>query len=85
MYAGWVGTVYLHQDGGREKGPVVGCGGILGSGDTVLDWEVDSVKCIKCGSKHIEEFGLNPGDFHWWLCHDCGHNWPTKEEEDDAS
>ena len=37
-------------------------------------------KCPKCKSTHIEEHGTEPGDFHWWLCRECGYNWPTAEE-----
>ena len=39
------------------------------------------MKCPKCKSTHTEEHGTQPGDFHWWLCRECGNNWPTKEEE----
>lgn len=29
-------------------------------------------ECPNCGStKHIEEHGTEPGDFHWWLCRKC--------------
>ena len=35
------------------------------------------MKCPKCRSARTEEHGTNPGDFHWWLCRECGYNWPT--------
>lgn len=45
------------------------------------------MKCLKCGGNHVEEKGVNPGDYHWYLCRDCGNNWPTggAENETDES
>ncbi len=37
--------------------------------------------CPNCNSKHIEEHGTNDGDFHWWLCRECGKVWDEKEDE----
>ena len=33
-------------------------------------------ECPKCRGRHIEEHGTEPGGFNWWLCRDCGDNWP---------
>lgn len=40
------------------------------------------MKCPKCGSKNIEEYGTEPGDYNWILCRDCGHNWPTDKQKE---
>ena len=42
-----------------------------------------SCYCPMCKSTHTEEHGAKPGDFNWWLCRDCGFNWPTKENDDE--
>lgn len=43
-----------------------------------LKAEINQVtKCPKCRSTHIEEHGTKPGDFHWWLCRDCGWSTPA--------
>lgn len=39
------------------------------------------MKCPKCKSTQTEEHGTEPGDYNWWLCRECGFNWPTKEQD----
>lgn len=42
---------------------------------------IDKAKCPECKSTHTEEHGAKPGDFNWWLCRECGYNWPTPTVE----
>lgn len=42
---------------------------------------IDKAKCPECRSTRTEEHGTNPGDFNWWLCRECGYNWPTPTVE----
>ena len=39
-----------------------------------------TMKCPKCGGKHIDEFE----DGYWFLCRDCGYNCPVYAEESEA-
>ena len=41
-------------------------------------------KCPRCGSKCIEEHGINPGDHHWWLCINCSAVIDDKVDTDKA-
>lgn len=36
------------------------------------------MKCEKCG-KNMEGHGTEQGDFHWWICTNCGK---MKEDPD---
>jgi transposase-like protein len=38
------------------------------------------MKCPECGSTTVQELGTNAGDYNWYLCHNCGHNWPTERQ-----
>ena len=38
-------------------------------------------QCLRCGSRNTEVHGTGAGDFIWFLCRDCGANWPVQEEE----
>ena len=40
--------------------------------------DTKKIVCPVCGSRSIDEFGTNPGDKHWWLCRECGHNWDER-------
>ena len=43
------------------------CGGY-----TLTECDTVPTVCPKCGSRHLEEHGTEPGDHNWWFCRECG-------------
>ena len=54
--------------------------GVLISIDDIRARKSGCPNCPKCGSRRTEEHGTGPGEYNWFLCRECGWNWPTEQQ-----